>query len=486
MNSRSRTTRGVSGLEIDRIIRLESPSLSDAGLFSDIIRPYIRGKAILILDGNDNLSKVHFRQIGIDIVEGTDGMEDLSDYGTVFFITKGICRNSIDSIYRFATQNSDIYIMLISEENTDIPDYPAPIGSYDSSDVVFLIKEAGGELVELDTEEREVELQSGTHYSELLPVEYLPSAEYMEIYRASVEKYGRAVAKAVGMTAEKILRSRGKGLVLVSLARAGTPAGILIKRYLQSKYGLEIPHYCVSIIGGIGVDQNALKFIAHYHSDKEIQFIDGWTGKGYVKDVLEESVAEFKQRGSCPKGLSSELAVISDPAHSVRIYGTREDFLIPNACFNSIISGLLSRTAYREDLIGKRDFHMAKYYRELGYIDISISYIESIESHFKSVSEECELEVSGFELNGEAPDLSGRKEIESLMEEFGIEDINMVKPGTGESTRVLLRRVPWKILIKKDSKNIDHIVQLAKERSVDLENYPLKAYDCCGIVKNVF
>ena len=47
---------------------------------------------------------------------------------------------------------------------------------------------------------------------------------------------------------------------------------------------------------------------------------------------------------------------IADPAHSVKICSTREDFLIPSACLNSTISGLMTRTVERKDLIGEYDF----------------------------------------------------------------------------------------------------------------------------------
>ena len=44
---------------------------------------------------------------------------------------------------------------------------------------------------------------------------------------------------------------------------------------------------------------------------------------------------------------------------------------------------------------------------------------------------------------------------------FGIDDINLIKPGIGETTRVLLRRIPWKVLIDeryKGNPQLEHIV----------------------------
>ena len=42
--------------------------------------------------------------------------------------------------------------------------------------------------------------------------------------------------------------------------------------------------------------------------------------------------------------------------------------------------------------------------------------------------------------------------IEAIGQEFKIDNTHLIKPGVGETTRVLLRRVPWKILIQPGSR----------------------------------
>ena len=37
-----------------------------------------------------------------------------------------------------------------------------------------------------------------------------------------------------------------------------------------------------------------------------------------------------------------------------------------------------------------------------------------------------------------------------IIKAYDIKDINYIKPGIGEATRVLLRRVPWKLLINNN------------------------------------
>ena len=48
------------------------------------------------------------------------------------------------------------------------------------------------------------------------------------------------------------------------------------------------------------------------------------------------------------------------------------------------------------------------------------------------------------------PDWSGWQSVERIQTEYGLSSINLVKPGVGETTRVLLRRVPWRILVRAD------------------------------------
>lgn len=59
--------------------------------------------------------------------------------------------------------------------------------------------------------------------------------------------------------------------------------------------------------------------------------------------------------------VDSGLAVLSDPAGVSSYCGTHEDFLIASSCLNSVVSGLLSRTFYRNDIIGESDFHGAAF-----------------------------------------------------------------------------------------------------------------------------
>jgi len=360
---------------------------------------------------------------------------------------------------------------------------PVQLGSYPPSDVTFLLKDLSGVSLERATEEREEAIQSGTHYSEMLPVEYQPTSGYIELFHETLRESSRKVALAVAVVSELIIAQRGLNTVLVSLARAGTPIGVLIKRYIAFRYEVNLPHYSISIIRGKGIDENAVLYMLQKHGlDADLQFIDGWTGKGAIRQVLIDACDSFFTKYGVR--LKDDLAVLADPGHCSSTYGTREDYLIPSACLNSTVSGLMSRTVLRDDLIGPDEFHGAKFYKEWLDTDVSNEFIAAICPYFPSVTEEAM--GAAAELRQSPPEVTwqGLQDIKSIQQTFGIADINLIKPGVGETTRVLLRRVPWKILVDSlDNPNLRHIMLLARDRGVPVEVFPGLTYSCCGIIK---
>jgi hypothetical protein len=350
------------------------------------------------------------------------------------------------------------------------------MGSYKPEDVVFLLKDIGQLVAEQGNEEREQAIQKGRHYSEMLPIEYKPSAQYIDLFHQSLEISAADIAKAVGIVAKTIYQLHGEKVVLVSLARAGTPIGVLVKRYLKHYFAVNAPHYSISIIRDRGIDKNALFYILQQHPNHTIQFIDGWTGKGAITKELIKSLNQFEKKYRIK--ISSDLAVLADPGYCANIFGTREDFLIPSACLNSTVSGLVSRTVLRSDLIGQLDFHGAKYYQNLQVDDLSNFYVDSITKHFATVTKDISTFID------RNPTWLGLKNIEQIQQEFAIKDINLIKPGVGETTRVLLRRMPWQVLVQdKNHVNLKHIILLANERGVPIIEYPDLTYSCCGLIK---
>lgn len=368
-----------------------------------------------------------------------------------------------------------------SEELDVLPSplYGPEFSSYPADEVAWLLKDLSDVPLEAPVEEREEAVQNaGAHYAESLPIEYQPSAEYQELYRVALAESARRVAHAVGVVTETVLAERGRGAVLASLARAGTPVGVLMRRWAAAVHGLELPHYAVSIVRGRGIDQVALRYLAARHRAEDVVFVDGWTGKGAITRELTAALAGT--------GFSPELAVLADPGRSVRTYGTREDYLIPSACLNSTVSGLISRTVLRADLIGPDEFHGAKFYRELAGADVSVGFLDAVAAHFAEVREAAQADAAALLAAPEAeraPDWSGWAAVERISEEYGIGSVNLVKPGVGETTRVMLRRVPWRVLVRPGAEaELKHVLLLAEQRGVPVEPREDLPYSCMGLI----
>uniref|UniRef100_UPI002FDC6015 cysteine protease StiP domain-containing protein n=1 Tax=Streptomyces sp. IBSBF 2390 TaxID=2903533 RepID=UPI002FDC6015 len=355
--------------------------------------------------------------------------------------------------------------------------------SYAPEEVGWLLQDLSDVTLEAPTEEREEAIQSGgAHYAESLPVEYQPTEQYQRLFHSALDASAARIAKAVGVVTETVVGERSPRPVLVSLARAGTPVGVLMRRWAQFRHGLDLPHYAVSIVRGRGIDANALRWLAAHHDPRDVVFVDGWTGKGAITRELAQAIEEFEAKEGVT-GFDPEIAVLADPGSCVRTYGTREDFLIPSACLNSTVSGLISRTVLRADLVGPDDFHGAKFYRELAGADVSVAFLDAVSARFPDVADTVDDAVKELLAEDRTPTWEGWRAVERISEEYGIHDVNLVKPGVGETTRVLLRRVPWKILARQGAgADLEHVRLLAEQRGVPVEEVGDLPYTCVGLI----
>ncbi|MCW2589548.1 MAG: hypothetical protein JWQ86_1975, partial [Mycobacterium sp.] len=315
-------------------------------------------------------------------------------------------------------------------------------GSYAPSEVRWLLKDLSHVALEDDADERERRIQSGeAHYAESLPIEYQPNASYRRLFDKVLRDTAERLAIAVGVVTEIVLAERGSDVVFVSLARAGTPIGILMQRWVSRTRGWRPPHYAVSIVRDRGIDTAALHYLARHHNPQYVVFVDGWTGKGAIVRELTSALARFRESGGA--SFNPELAVLADPGSCVRTYGTRDDFLIASACLNSTVSGLVSRTVLNDGLVGPGEFHGAKFYRELAHEDVSQNFLDVVSSHFGAAMPGVPSALRTFLASDRTPTWTGWASVERIREEYGVSTVNFVNPGVGETTRVLLRRTPW-------------------------------------------
>lgn len=357
-------------------------------------------------------------------------------------------------------------------------------GSYAADEVTWLLTDLSEYSLEADTATREDRIQRGVaHYAESLPIEYQPDETYRALFETVLADTAERLAVAVGAVTELVLTERGSDIVLVSLARAGTPVGILMRRWASAS-GITLPHYAVSIVRDRGIDTVALDYLAQHHDPSSVVFVDGWTGKGAITLELSEALRDYAS--STGVTFNDDMAVLADPGQCVRTYGTRDDFLIASACLNSTVSGLVSRTVLNRDILSPNDFHGAKFYRELAADDRSNHFLDTVAGAFGAVGGQVKDRVDELGRADRTPTWAGMATVERVKEQYGITTTNFVKPGIGETTRVLLRRVPWRILLRDpEAPEHRHIRMLADARGVPVVVDPDLAYSCVGLIKDV-
>lgn len=359
-------------------------------------------------------------------------------------------------------------------------------GSYTAGEVGWLLTDLSGADLEGDQTEREALIQAGlAHYAESLPREYRPDGTYRELFDRVLAGSADRLAETVGLLTELVLAERGgRAVVLASLARAGTPVGILMRRWASAVHDWTLPHYAISIVRGRGIDPVALDYLAAHHDPESVVFVDGWTGKGAIARELSAALARVC-RGGGPSW-RDELAVLADPGHCVSFFGTRDDFLIASGALNSTVSGLVSRTVLNEHLLQPNQFHGAKYYRELVADDVSNSFLNTISARFPAVLDAVQAGGAALARSDRRVTFSGWAALEEIRFEYSLPSMNLVKPGVGETTRVLLRRVPWRILVATpDNPDHDHLRLLAADRGVPIEVRSGLPYSCVGLIRPI-
>ena len=84
------------------------------------------------------------------------------------------------------------------------------------------------------------------------------------------------------------------------------------------------------------------------------------------------------------------------------------------------------------------------------------------------------------------PTWAGWESVEKVQAEYGISTVNFVKTRCRRNNRVLLRRLPWKVLVRElEAPEHAHIRLLAQARGVPVEVVPDLAYSCVGLIKDI-
>ena len=353
-------------------------------------------------------------------------------------------------------------------------------GSYNAADTTFLLKPIEMEFVDVATKENLI--QSGRHhYSEMISYETAPSEKYTRMFISLTARNKKRLASEIIGLARHIAAERKTSLSLVSLARAGTPIGALLARALRSLGRSDTRHYSISIIRDRGIDTNALRrIISHDRRPVDgIVFVDGWTGKGVIAGELKQALAAWNAAN--PERLDPRLYVLSDIGAVADVAATLDDYVIPSGIMNATVSGLVSRSILN-GAVGDGDYHGCVYYRHLEPYDRTNWFLDTVSDEFDTAAVTRPLdETARTRRHTEA-----RSFLDRVCADWGVADVNHVKPGIAEATRVLLRRVPEILLIKQlDDPDVAHLRLLAGERGVPVHPVADMPFAATALIKKV-
>lgn len=352
-------------------------------------------------------------------------------------------------------------------------------GSYAADDVQFLLKPS--DITDTPIHQKEALIQSGKkHYSQLLSRESLPSDDYLALFHDAVAMNKQRVAEQVLILARKIVATRINGITLVSLARAGTPIGVLLKRVLKQYFHQDVTHYSISIMRDVGIDTNALRFILQQHTPESLVFVDGWTGKGIIAEQLARSLNDFEITDGI--NIPAELYVLTDLSGSAAVAASCEDYLIPSSILNATVSGLVSRSVYDPETAKTGDFHGCVYYQHFAEQDLSNYFIETILDAVANVEQIDDSPI----INQQQLKSVSHTLLQWLMTNYEISHVNYVKPGIGEATRVLLRREARCLLLRDlNAKATEHLRWLAESKSIPISIVADLPYQAVALIKEI-
>lgn len=345
-----------------------------------------------------------------------------------------------------------------AERRTSLPE-SGFCGSYLPEDVTFLLKPVTLAPTEVSIKERLI--QSGRHYSEMVAPETVPDSAYLALFHAAERRNrARLAGDVASLAAHMDERAGGREIVIVSLARAGTPIGVLLTRLLRHRWR-PVVHYSISIIRDRGIDRQALAHIAARHDSADAVFVDGWTGKGTIAGELRHSLRDR------PFGFAPQLAVIADPAGVADIAATGDDYLIASGLLNGIVSGLVSRSILNAELVGPGDFHACVTYPQFAQHDLSQAFVDSV---FEVAAACAARPVGSYAAQRAKLQAARERMVGDVMRRAGTGDRNRVKPGIAEATRAFLRRVPERLFVRDTGDpDVAHLLHLAEAAQVPIE-----------------
>jgi len=369
------------------------------------------------------------------------------------------------------------------------PAYTPFSGSYAPEDVQFVLNRLPPQPV-VTVAEKERLIQSGArHYSQMLSAEAAPSPAYQALFADACQRNQVAMAEDCLTLAALIAARKAGPITLISLMRGGTPVGVVLNRLLRDWLKRPVQHYSLSILRDKGLDSAALAYVlAQGAVPESIVFVDGWTGKGVIARELASSVNAFNaQRGTA---IDAGLYALVDLAGVSLGAASTADYLLPSSILNATVSGLVSRSLLSPEAppgAAPETLHGCVYYEHLAAADVSRWFVDLISRQALALASGGKSPAQYAARAADTGHLAARSQayLQACQVAHGISDINLIKPGIGEATRVLLRRAPRLIILRASSAcEVAHLRLLAEDKHVPVVEDPSLPYQAVSLIKS--
>jgi hypothetical protein len=139
-------------------------------------------------------------------------------------------------------------------------------------------------------------------------------------------------------------------------------------------------------------------------------------------------------------------------------------------------------------VIGPSDFHGCVYYDEYRDHDLSRAFVDAVSDEASRLLGDAPLPAVTGVSAGRRAQLRANNDdfLREAERRFSIRDVNHIKPGIGEATRVLLRRVPDRLLLRDpDATEVNHLRVLAEEKRVPVFVDSTLPYRAAALIKEV-
>ena len=343
--------------------------------------------------------------------------------------------------------------------NSLTPLMPNFSGSYAADDVQLLLEQIEMPHTDIATKERLIQTCE-KHYSEMISLESAPSSLHHNVFIQAQHDGAARVAHDIQSLAMALSEVMPRPIVLVSLVRAGLPVGVLLKHALTDM-GQTVFHYGVSIVRDRGLDPVAYAHIRAQHAFSQLVFVDGWTGKGAISRQLTQSITQDPDFDGVTR-----LVTLADAGGCAWLAASGDDWLIPSGILGSTISGLISRSIYRPNQL-----HGYVLYEHLRDVDQSQNWINTINNIRRHDLKHSNITPAIWtESERKVQQQQARKAMDWVSTQYQVDNINRIKPSIAEATRVLMRRMPERVLLRnKDDQRTRLLRHLAKLNNAPVE-----------------